>query len=189
MSQPVQTFSVGFREDARKRARGRAARRRALRLRHHELELSVTDDTIEPRRARLEPRRTGRRPLRPRLRHALSARSRARHRRARRPGRRRALRRLHEAPRCRCDSEVDFVPGRARAVLGGTRFASARASRFLDALAAPDAASRLLAMSGRLDERLGARSCTGASWPTFRRTARSSQSSARGRDSKVTRWP
>lgn len=47
-------------------------------------------------------------------------------------------------------AQLEFLPGAARAVMGKVPVPGARASRMLDALAAPDAANRLLAMSGRL---------------------------------------
>ena len=100
MTEPVKTFSVGFAEaGAGQRARRRAVRRRHLGTDHHELELSFSDETISLDRLVWhldEPLAD----LSSLGFLALSgARGRARDRRALRPGRRRAARRLPQASR------------------------------------------------------------------------------------------
>ena len=147
------TFSVGFREDETNELADARRVAETFGCEHHEVELSVTEDALEPRRARLASRRARRRPLRPRLRRALAACGRARHRRARRPGGRRALRRLHEASRGRTQSarSTEF-PQAARTGSPPSRGRARGCAARFEALAAPDPSRRLLEMSGRLHD-------------------------------------
>ena len=165
MTEPVKTFAVGFAEagegnelaDARYVAD--ALRRRPPRARA----LVRRATTVDLARARLAPRRAARRPLVARLPRALRARRAARDRRALGPGRRRAARRLPQAPR-----------GRARRRAGSGCPAPLRApappSLRRGPGAAPAAPARTLAAPDPADA--AARDRAAALDPALRRRAR-----------------
>ena len=159
MTEPVKTFSVGFAEARREqRARGRTARRQALGDRPPRARALARRARGRPRRARLAPRRAARRPLVARLPRALRAGCRARDGRALGPGRRRAARRLPQAPQCgdrggRWRSACRTLRSAASA-RGARARPGAVAARRAAALAAGDPVDRLLAMSGRIDDGL-----------------------------------
>ena len=165
MTEPVKTFSVGFREDGdEQRARGRALRRRPLRHR--------------PSRARALVRRRARVDLETlvwfidepvadlsalgflALSELAAA---ARHRRALRPGRRRAARWLSQASRRVARSAVSRLRARGRSSPRGRsrRARRPRVARSAATLAAPTPAERLLAMSGRVDADRPRATCRG----------------------------
>jgi asparagine synthase (glutamine-hydrolysing) len=151
---PVQTFSVGFREDAKSELPD--ARRIAdlFGCEHHELELSVTDVAIgldelawhldEP----LADLST--------LGFDVLARTAAEHVTVALSGQ--GADELfggytkHRA--AAAIAALEFVPNYGRKTLAGAPWPSGRARRALNAFAAPDATSRFLAMSGRLDDEL-----------------------------------
>ena len=157
MSEPVKTFSVGFAEagEGNELADARLVAE-LFGTDHHELELSFAEETVDL--AELvwhldEPLAD----LSSLGFLALSrARGRARHRRALRPGRRRAARRLPQASGRRARRGL-AAPARLDPLPRVSPRCGARPARFGRAsrtLAAPDPATRLLAMSGNLDDGL-----------------------------------
>ena len=167
MTEPLETFAVGFAgEDSELPDARRVAD--ALGANHHELEVELQSDPEYLRAADLAPRRAARRPLLDRLPGALRARRRARDGGALRPGRRRALRRLPQAPRRLAGR--DLGPRARRAARRRPRRCCAAGPGRAGRLARRAAGRR----SGRAPaglERLRARrpaaaSCSAARWPS-----------------------
>ena len=130
MAEPVKTFSVGFARGRRQeRARRRAARREHARHGPPRARAVGLRRDRRPRAALVADRRAARRPVLARLLRPLRARHAARHRGAVRPGRRRAVRRLRQAPRRRRGRRVRHA-ARPGALAGhGRRAARARPRR------------------------------------------------------------
>ena len=181
MDQPVKTFAVGF-AGADSELPRRPPRRRVHGAEHHELEVELATGAGRADRARLAPRRAARRPLLARLPRALRAGRPARHRGALGPGRRRAVRRLPQAPR-RLAGRVLAAACPARCGSAAARGAQARPraapAALRDALEAPrpgrapaglerarapgPARPALRGRAGRARRRRRARSCAATS--------------------------
>ncbi len=149
MSEPLETFAVGFAgEDSELPDARRVAD--ALGANHHELEVELQSDPAHLSRPDLAPRRAARRPVLARLPVALRAGGRPRHRRPLRPGRRRAVRRLSQAPRRLAGRDAGAgCPARLRGpAAAALRRGPGRAGRLAEALQAGDPVERLLASSG-----------------------------------------
>jgi asparagine synthase (glutamine-hydrolysing) len=150
MSQPVDTFTVGFREDDDNELADARLVAQHFGCSHHELELSVTGDTmgLDDLARHLDEPVADLSALGFDMLSQLASQhvtvalagqgadelfgGYAKHRAA------------------AAIAKLEFVPERARALLGRAPVPGARASRMLEALASLDPASRLLAMSGRL---------------------------------------
>ena len=149
MSQPVDTFAVGF-AGADSELRRRPPRRLGARRPPPRDRGGARHGPRGARAADLAPRRAARGPVVARLPRPQRVRRQARDRRPLGPGRRRAARRLPQAPG-RLDRRAlaaPAAPGRVAPRARASAAAPGRAGRLADALEASDPAARVLATSG-----------------------------------------